>query len=161
MVWCAGWHLKCLEPPLEKVPEQEVWLCSTCKGDADNQGHEAVREEPGRLETAVIKITGMWEQEGCKKISYKFYYKLDDILAHDPSFKAPTLYSGDMELFLINQEDQDDAQTVFGRCQIVRNKSLYNQANKNKSTGEHIYICRNIRGHEFAKHRMDAKQFVK
>jgi hypothetical protein len=35
------WHLECLAPPLEAVPEEEVWLCADC----DTPEHKAATSE--------------------------------------------------------------------------------------------------------------------
>jgi hypothetical protein len=49
----TGWHSYCLDPPLEKIPHKQVWVCPNClsggvtKADIEAQGRQPSKE-PGK-----------------------------------------------------------------------------------------------------------------
>lgn len=36
----SGYHLECLDPPLDEIPNDEHWYCSECSRNTQNQAEE-------------------------------------------------------------------------------------------------------------------------
>ncbi|EFJ25159.1 hypothetical protein SELMODRAFT_51018, partial [Selaginella moellendorffii] len=133
----GGFHLGCLEPPLEEVPEGD-WICFKC------EKKEAVGEEPSRRrhrtarerllakELWAARIERLWmEADGSPWFSGRWY------LVPEETASGRQPHNGSRELFRTKHVDHNEVESILRHCYVFCPEDFSKASNE----GDDVFYC--------------------
>ena len=133
-----GFHLHCLDPPLDSVPEDE-WLCPTCSKDEEidlkmqRYGQNTARMHflNGRL--GVCRIEALYQHQSDMTFGFiaRWYYLPED--THTGRQK----HHGAREIFISRHVDENDASSLVRPCKVYAPEKFQRCCHED----DDVYMC--------------------
>ncbi|CAM6118357.1 unnamed protein product [Calypogeia fissa] len=134
----AGFHLTCLSPPLESVPEGD-WICSYCeKGETppepatSERRHRSARERLLACDLWAARIERMWrETDGTPWFTAHWF------LVPEETALGRQQHNGKRELFRSNRTDDNEMDSILRHCYVMRPEDYKNSTGE----GDDVFFC--------------------
>ncbi|KAG0609829.1 hypothetical protein M758_7G017000 [Ceratodon purpureus] len=141
----GGYHLHCLEPPLEEVPEGD-WMCATCAALARGENVERPSRQKRTRRTArerfiaqeiwAARIEKLWRDKDGTMYFQGRWWALPEETAD-----GRQQWHGRRELFRSNHADENEMDTILRHCYVM----TPDQYAKSGHEGDDVFMC----GHEY------------
>ena len=145
-----GYHLECLDPPLEEIPPGE-WLCPSCSEggarlEGEDEGPRTAREYFFAKHLGLVKIEGLYyrgaqgkrspggkgkQKEGDLMMSVRWFYLPED------THTGRQRHHGAREVFRTNHFDENEASCVIQTGARVCTPTTY----ADEDGGDDVFYC--------------------
>ncbi|BBN09249.1 hypothetical protein Mp_4g18200 [Marchantia polymorpha subsp. ruderalis] len=135
----SGFHLTCLDPPLEDVPEDD-WVCSFCEAGEKppiqllntREKHRAARVKLLAAELWAARIEKMWrERDGTYWFTARWF------LIPEETSTGRQKHTGSRELFRSSQTDNNEMDSILRHCYVMSPDDYKKSAHE----GDDVFYC--------------------
>lgn len=152
----GGFHLKCLKPPLRKVPEED-WICGYCEAKKLGKKVELPQAPVGkkRRRTAkekllssdlwAVRIESLW-----KEVDGSFWFRGQWYIIPEETSAGRQPHNLKRELYRTNDFADNEMETVLRHCYVM----TPNEYAKAENEGDDVFLCEyeyDVKWHSFKR----------
>ncbi|XP_024983132.1 origin of replication complex subunit 1A-like [Cynara cardunculus var. scolymus] len=152
----GGFHLKCLKPPLRKVPEED-WICGYCEAKKLGKKVELPEAPTGkkRRRTAKEKLlsSDLWAariESLWKEVDGSFWFRGQWYIIPEETSAGRQPHNLKRELYRTNDFADNEMETVLRHC-FVKTPNEYAKA---ENEGDDVFLCEyeyDVKWHSFKR----------
>ncbi|KAL3701075.1 hypothetical protein R1sor_019097 [Riccia sorocarpa] len=135
----GGFHLTCLDPPLEEVPEDD-WACPYCT--SGSKPPLKLQAQPGKRRSAreMLLAGELWaariEKIWSERVG-KYLFQARWFLRPEETSTGRQKHTGSRELFRSNQSDINEMDTILRHCYVMSPDEYKHSAHE----GDDVFYC--------------------
>ncbi|XP_074292511.1 origin of replication complex subunit 1B-like [Silene latifolia] len=156
----GGFHLKCLKPPLNEVPEGD-WICWICEGKKSGKGGEVGVEVPvppqgkKRVRTLREKLlsSDLWAarvESIWKEVNGTYWFRAHWYMIPEETASGRQPHNLKREIYRTNDFADIEMESVLRHCYVMTPKEF----TKANNEGDDVFLCEyeyDIRWHSFKR----------
>ncbi|KAJ9540419.1 hypothetical protein OSB04_026925 [Centaurea solstitialis] len=148
----GGFHLKCLKPPLRKVPEED-WICEYCEAKKLGKEVELPEAPIGMKRRRTAKksfFRAICGQHESKEVDGSFWFRAQWYMIPEETSAGRQPHNLKRELYRTNDFADNEMETVLRHCYVM----TPNEYAKAENEGDDVFLCEyeyDVKWHSFKR----------